>query len=1250
MKRIFTLVLFVFISGRLSAYIGVNHGLLSSNSTFTPLKNSAALGKPLTNTIPVPQLGTATCFALFTVNGAVDNTGISNITGNVGANIGAITGFAGLNGTIYNANSVTAQCVTDLIAAYNQISAITPTAAHGAILGNGETLYTGVYNMPGAGSAAGVLTLDAQGDPNAEFIFKIGGAFTTGASTTVMLVNGASASNVYWVAEGAISMAASTTMKGTLIANNAAISIGAGGSLEGRMFSTTGAVSVYGDSITIPVSGFTWTGTTSTNWNTGANWRGGIVPTGIDDCFVGVNLSFTYFPNIPASSGSVSVGSIAFGSMGGQASGVVVNTGSTLIVTRAITYQSDAGSGLGYTCILSGLGTINVTSISVIANSPLASSYTETLASAVANLNVITNIAVTSSNNGAVLLNARFNLTGGTALVTGLIQTTNTATSTSSFIVNPASSATLQLVNTAPLSGLSITGTNVIAFNNTGATVQYSGASQIVYTDAAITGLSGGVSYQNIKFSGTGIKTAATGNLNIAGDYATTLANDPGNYVNLAGPAVNFNGTVQNLAGGPGNGTTFYNVSFSGTGTKTLASGSFYVASTGVLTMAGNSSSTILAAGGLLTLHSDATSSASIAVIDSPGPAITGNVNVERYVSGGNGYRGYRLLSSPVYGSTDCLNNNISGINYIKNSSYITGTTGTAGGFDKAGNPTLYLYRENIAPSNASFISGNYRGINTIGTASNYDYLIDGDAGTFNIPAGNGVLFFFRGDRSVNTLAAETIVTYIPTNTILTASGTLNTGQIIMRNWYTPSSPNLGWTTANPNPTGRGFNLAGNPYASSIDWEQYNTITPTTGIYTQNIGITVYELNPVTRNFDTYQKGGAHTNNGSNIISSGQAFFVQAMGPAPRLIFNESAKTCVQNSSLNLFMTARTQLAIISNIDPDQHLQLQLAKDSANTDDIYIGFNSAAKTQYVFDEDASYKTGTGAVSLASISGDNMALAINRQPLPKQSETIRLKVNANADGIYKLIMTEVNAIPRLFDIWLMDAYKTDSLDLRHNTTYAFNLYKADTGSYGSKRFSLVIRQNPALGVHLLDFTAVKLTNEAQIAWTTENEENYTRFTVERSTDNGKTFYVLGGFSSGAQRIYSFNDKKPLIAANAYRLKLEDLNGVISYSKVITLMYSNLSNNGINNLISIYPNPAGSTINLSIAQNTFVATSAKTVFYDIAIMNNIGSIVKTSVSSQALSQQNVSNLLPGTYVVQVINNGDKSVVGESKFVKL
>ena len=138
-------------------------------------------------------------------------------------------------------------------------------------------------------------------------------------------------------------------------------------------------------------------------------------------------------------------------------------------------------------------------------------------------------------------------------------------------------------------------------------------------------------------------------------------------------------------------------------------------------------------------------------------------------------------------------------------------------------------------------------------------------------------------------------------------------------------------------------------------------------------------------------------------------------------------------------------------------LRVQLTKDSINTDNIFISFNPIAKTIYVPGEDAPSFQGFGQVSLASLSSDNIALAINVLPLTQKGLTIGLKVNATSDGIYKLEMLAIRSVPEAFDIWLMDKYKKDSLDYRHHSSYAFNIYKADTTSFGSHRFKLVIRE-------------------------------------------------------------------------------------------------------------------------------------------------------------------------------------------------
>ena len=217
---------------------------------------------------------------------------------------------------------------------------------------------------------------------------------------------------------------------------------------------------------------------------------------------------------------------------------------------------------------------------------------------------------------------------------------------------------------------------------------------------------------------------------------------------------------------------------------------------------------------------------------------------------------------------------------------------------------------------------------------------------------------------------------------------------------------------------------------------------------------------------------------------------------------------------------------VVTSTIKNAYLRLQLAKDQVNTDQIIISFNPNASSAYVAGEDAVTLQGFGLVSLSSISSNNVLLAINALLLPPQRRSIPLKVDAKTDGTYTLNMTSINGMPAIFDIWLKDNYRNDSLNYRNNSTYTFDLLKADTNSYGSKRFSLVITQNKALGLHLLNFTAAKATGGARIAWQVENEVNYTGFSVERSTDNGKTYTALTSLTSSALGNYSFLDAIPV----------------------------------------------------------------------------------------------------------------------------
>ena len=291
-------------------------------STFLIIAIFTLLSFPVVSWAQTINLGTAANFVLFTSNGAIDNLGASYFTGDLGTNVGSYTGFgtSTINGNQYSANSITAQASTDVIAAYNQLKNIAPTnSTHTPAFGT-ETLFPGVYSIAAAGSVGGTLILDAQGNANAVFIFKIGGALTTGASSIISLINGASSCNVYWVAEGAISMAASTQMKGTLIANNAANSMGAGCTLEGRLFSTTGAISTNTSTAKLPVCGLVapaWVGVISTDWNNLSNWANGIIPSITTNITIPANT--TYAPLLSSGTGSVQ--------------NIIIQSGATLTVT-----------------------------------------------------------------------------------------------------------------------------------------------------------------------------------------------------------------------------------------------------------------------------------------------------------------------------------------------------------------------------------------------------------------------------------------------------------------------------------------------------------------------------------------------------------------------------------------------------------------------------------------------------------------------------------------------------------------------------------------------------------------------------------------------------------------------------------------------------------------------------------------------------------------------------------------------------
>ncbi|WP_405486539.1 ice-binding family protein [Streptomyces sp. NBC_00096] len=198
---------------------------------------------------PVP-LGTATSFAVL-AGAAVTNTGPSVVTGDLGVHPGtSISGFppGRVLGTQHSADSVAQQAKTDLVAAYNNAAG---QATDGALPpdAGGLTLVPGVYTASSTLGLTGTLTLDAQGDPNAVWVFQVGSGLTTASASRVLLVNGAAPCNVFWQIGSSATIGTNSTFVGTIMAG-AAITVTTGASIDGRALAITEAVTLDTNRIT----------------------------------------------------------------------------------------------------------------------------------------------------------------------------------------------------------------------------------------------------------------------------------------------------------------------------------------------------------------------------------------------------------------------------------------------------------------------------------------------------------------------------------------------------------------------------------------------------------------------------------------------------------------------------------------------------------------------------------------------------------------------------------------------------------------------------------------------------------------------------------------------------------------------------------------------------------------------------------------------------------------------------------------
>lgn len=209
---------------------------------------------PASAAVDGPTVGLGTLESYSVLGGAsVTNTGPSVINGDVGVSPGtSVTGFPPgvINGVFHLNDAHANQAQSDLVTAYNDAAGRAADASLSSELG-GQTLVGGVYKADSSLGLTGTVTLDGQNNPNSVFIFQVGSELTTATSSSVELINGASACNVFWQVGSSATVGTASTFKGNIMALTSITAV-TGADFEGRALARNGSVTLDTNTFTAP--------------------------------------------------------------------------------------------------------------------------------------------------------------------------------------------------------------------------------------------------------------------------------------------------------------------------------------------------------------------------------------------------------------------------------------------------------------------------------------------------------------------------------------------------------------------------------------------------------------------------------------------------------------------------------------------------------------------------------------------------------------------------------------------------------------------------------------------------------------------------------------------------------------------------------------------------------------------------------------------------------------------------------------
>jgi hypothetical protein len=254
--------------------------------------------------------------------------------------------------------------------------------------------------------------------------------------------------------------------------------------------------------------------------------------------------------------------------------------------------------------------------------------------------------------------------------------------------------------------------------------------------------------------------------------------------------------------------------------------------------------------------------------------------------------------------------------------------------------------------------------------------------------------------------------------------------------------------------TDSGWNLLGNPYASTIAWSSNTEAWPRENVspivaIRNNFNTTTGQFEYFDAISQTGTGNGGTLNNGK--IGPGQAFWVQSInGGTPTLAITEKAKVAEQQT---FFRDDR---------NPANHLKLYLSAGS-KSDGAVLVLSSFASDTFEAEYDGLKRKNEGIFNFSTLTSDGVAVAINHTGTDFCSRSIALSIADAAPGTYVLSVESVLTLSGINTLTLEDRFLHTSVNLMAQNDYSFSI-TADPATSGSNRFVLHL-DRPALGSSL-----------------------------------------------------------------------------------------------------------------------------------------------------------------------------------------